>query len=246
MNFIVHGASGRMGCILTEAIRDGGKHGIAALVSPEWADAPDEKRYSSLSGVSAAADCVIDFSNHAATRELLLWCEEKKMPLVLATTGHTADEREAIADAAGRIPVFFSANMSVGVAVLANFAKTAAALFPDADIEIVEKHHHNKLDVPSGTALLLADRIKEARSDAQYVIGRHLDGKRTKTEIGIHAVRIGSEVGTHEILISTGNETITLKHEAENRKLFADGAIAAAEFLAGKAPGLYTMQDIVS
>lgn len=245
MNFIVHGASGRMGCILTETIRGGGKHGIAALVSPEWTDDPKEKRYSSLSGVTAAADCVIDFSNHAATRGLLRWCEEKKLPVVIATTGHTADEREMIAAAAERIPIFFSANMSVGVAVLANFAKTAAALFPAADIEIVEKHHHNKLDVPSGTALLLADRIKEARSDAQYVIGRHLDGKRTKTEIGIHAIRIGSEVGTHEILISTGNETITLKHEAENRKLFADGALVAAEFLSDKTPGLYTMQDIV-
>ena len=143
------------------------------------------------------------------------------------------------------MPVFLSANMSLGVALLADLAKKAAAVFPDADIEIVEKHHNQKLDVPSGTALLLARRIKEARPEAQFVIGRHENGKRTQKEIGIHSLRLGNEVGTHEIIIATGSETVTIKHEAENRSLFANGALAAAAFLGGKAAGLYSMADIV-
>ena len=148
--------------------------------------------------------------------------------------------------AAEEIPVFFSANMSVGVALVADLARRAAAMFPAADIEIIEKHHNRKLDVPSGTALLLADSIRKARTDAEYVIGRHENGRRKAGEIGIHAVRLGNEVGTHEIIIATGNETVTIKHEAEDRSLFAGGALTAAAFLQGKAPGYYTMQDILA
>ena len=135
--------------------------------------------------------------------------------------------------------------MSIGVALLADLAKKAAAVFPDADIEIIERHHNQKLDVPSGTALLLARRIREARPEAEFVVGRHENGRRTPQEIGIHALRYGSEVGTHEIILSNGKENVTLKHEAENRALFADGALVAAEFLAEKGPGLYDMKDIV-
>jgi 4-hydroxy-tetrahydrodipicolinate reductase len=135
--------------------------------------------------------------------------------------------------------------MSIGVAVVADLARRAAAAFPEADIEIIERHHNEKLDVPSGTALLLARRISEARPGAELVIGSHENGKRAPGSIGIHSLRYGNEVGTHEIIIATGAETITLKHEAENRSLFANGALAAAAFLEGKAPGLYSMQDII-
>ena len=167
------------------------------------------------------------------------------MPVVVATTGQTPDEKAVIAEAAKKIPVFFSANMSIGVALLANLAKKAASVFPEANIEIVEKHHNQKLDVPSGTALLLAHRILEALTVTVLLVGRHENGKRTAKEIGIHSLRLGNEVGTHEIIIATGAETITLKHEAENRSLFANGALAAAAFLEGKTPGLYSMQDII-
>ena len=135
--------------------------------------------------------------------------------------------------------------MSLGVALTAKLAKTAASFFPDADIEIIEKHHNRKLDVPSGTALMLADAVKEAIPSAEYNIGRHENGKRKKGEIGIHSIRIGNEVGTHEVIIATGNQTITIKHESEDRSLFADGALSAAKFLIGKDAGLYNMNDII-
>ena len=127
-------------------------------------------------------------------------------------------------------------------ALMAYWVKDA---FPEADIEIIEKHHNRKLDVPSGTALILANSIREVRENAVFHIGRHTNGKRTVEEIGIHSIRIGNEVGTHEIIISNGNETITLKHEAENRALFAEGALKAAAFLCGKKPGLYGMKDML-
>ena len=164
---------------------------------------------------------------------------------MIATTGQTDAERELIAAAAETIPVFFAANMSVGIAVLADIARKAAAAFPEADIEIIERHHNRKLDVPSGTALTLANAIRDVRSNAVFNIGRHENGKRTVEEIGIHSLRYGNEVGTHEIIISNGNETITLKHEAENRALFAEGALKAAAFLCGKSAGLYSMKDML-
>lgn len=234
-----------MGHILTDKITAMEDSSIAALVSPDWAENKDEKKYTSIENFNSNADCVIDFSNHTATALLLEWCRKNKTPVVVATTGHTPEEKQLIADAANDIPVFYSANMSVGVAVVANLARQAAAMFPDADIEIIEKHHNKKLDVPSGTALLLADEIKTVRNEVEYVIGRHGYGQRAKNEIGIHSIRLGNEVGTHEIIISTGNETLTIKHEAENRALFADGAIAAAEFLQGKPNGLYSMKDVL-
>ena len=136
--------------------------------------------------------------------------------------------------------------MSIGVAVLAGLAQRAAAAFPTADIEIVEIHHNQKLDVPSGTALLLARAVQSVRPGSTLLIGRHENGKRTAQEIGVHSIRLGNEVGTHEILISTGNEVVTLKHEAKSRALFADGALAAAAWLLGKPAGLYGMQDMMA
>jgi 4-hydroxy-tetrahydrodipicolinate reductase len=141
--------------------------------------------------------------------------------------------------------VFRSANMSLGIAVLLDLARRAARMFPDADVEIVEAHHNQKLDVPSGTALMLANAVRSVRPEAEFVVGRHENGKRKKSEIGIHSLRLGNEVGMHEILITTGNETLTLKHEAESRALFAEGALAAAAWLMGKPAGLYNMQDLL-
>lgn len=244
MQIIIHGSTGRMGQNMIACARAAG-YGIAAEISPEVVENPAENRFLTLPQYTGAADCVVDFSHHSATPDLLAYCVERKLPVVIATTGQTAEEMDMIRKAAESIPVFYSGNMSVGIAVLASLAKTAAAAFPNADIEIVEKHHNQKLDVPSGTALLLANRIREARTEATLLVGRHENGKRTAAEIGIHSLRYGNEVGTHEIIISTGRETLTLKHEAENRALFADGALSAATFLCGKAPGMYNMQDIV-
>ena len=247
MEIILNGANGRMGRILTEQLAaepDGLR--LAARVDP--ALAPDEANgtYAALEQYAGPADVLVDFSSHLATDEILDYCLRRGLAAVIAPTGQTGAELDRIRGAAKEIPIFLSANMSIGVAVLADLARRAAAAFPDADIEIIERHHNQKLDVPSGTALLLARRIREARPEAEFLVGRHENGKRTKREIGIHSLRYGNEVGTHEIIISTGRETLTLKHEAENRALFADGALAAARFLCGKAPGLYDMQDMLA
>ena len=191
------------------------------------------------------ADCVIDFSHHSQTEALLKFCVEKNLPVVLATTGQDEKELELINDAAKKIPVFRSANMSLGVALLCELAIIAAKTMPDADIEIIEKHHNRKLDAPSGTALLLADAISKVREKAYYVFGRGDKRKREKNEIGIHAVRMGNIVGEHEVIIGTDTQTITLKHEAHTRALFAEGAVSAAEFMLGKPAGFYCMDDIV-
>ena len=241
MNIILNGAKGRMGRIVDAAAAAGG-HSVVARVDFGYAGGEGLRTLDEYQG---PADVVIDFSNHAATAQVTEYCIKRGLPVVVATTGQTEEELALIDGAAKTVPVFLSANMSLGVALLADLAKKAAAVFPDADIEIIEKHHNQKLDVPSGTALLLARRIKEARPAAEFVIGRHENGKRTKAEIGIHSLRLGNEVGVHEIIIATGSETITLKHEAENRSLFAQGALAAAAFIAGKAPGMYDMRSII-
>ncbi len=246
MNIIVHGCTGRMGKIVTEMIEDGFHgHSLAAGVSPDCPSGLVPRRCVSLDEFDGAADCVIDFSNHSATAELTSYCVRRALPLVIATTGQSDGELEMINSAAQRIPLFYSANMSVGVALLARLARQAAAMFPDADIEIVERHHNQKLDVPSGTALLLANSIRQVRPETEFLIGRHQNGLRAKNEIGIHSLRCGNEVGTHEIVVSTGTQTITLKHEAESRTLFAEGAIAAAEFLQDRPTGYYTMTELI-
>ena len=246
MKILVHGAGGHMGqiiCRMAEEGRSGAE--LTVRVSPELVSDPENAVYASLDEFTGSTDVVVDFSNHSATEALLSYCVSRNFPLVIATTGQTESERALIGKAAEQIPVFFAANMSIGVAVLCGLARRAAAAFPEADIEIIEKHHNRKLDVPSGTALMVANAIREARENAEFVIGRHENGKRRPQEIGIHSIRIGNEVGTHEIIISNGNETLTLKHEAENRALFAEGALKAAAFLCGKPAGLYNMKDMI-
>ena len=246
MKVLIHGSTGRMGKILCDLLTAGypGLE-LAARVSPEEIADPANCVYTALSEVNCDVECVIDFSHHTAVNSLMEFCISRNLPVVVSTTGHTPEEKAVINAASEKIPVFFSANMSIGVALLAELAKKAASVFPNANIEIIEKHHNQKLDVPSGTALLLAHRIQEALTDSVLLVGRHENGKRTAQEIGIHSLRLGNEVGTHEIIIATGAETITLKHEAENRSLFANGALAAAAFLGGKPAGLYSMKDII-
>lgn len=244
MKIIINGAGGRMGKALADIILSGGKHTVAAYCSVEFTTNESENIYSSLSEFKGEADCIIDFSNHLATQSVVDYAVNRGLPVVIATTGQTQEEKEMINKASEKIPVFYSQNMSLGIALLSCLAKITAKAFPDADIEIVEKHHNQKLDVPSGTAILLADSIKTVKQDAEYVVGRNSYGKREKKEIGIHSLRMGSEVGTHEIVFAMGSQVITLKHEAENRSLFADGAISAAEFLVNQEAGFYNMDNI--
>ena len=201
--------------------------------------------YTDWNAVEADVDCIIDFSHHAGTGALLAYATERNIPVVLATTGHTEEEKLLIADAASKIPLFHSANMSLGIALLVELAKITAKTFPDADIEIIEKHHNRKLDAPSGTALLLANAIREIREKAKPVFGRSGQAKREADEIGVHAIRMGNIVGEHEVIVGTDTQTITLKHEAHSRALFAEGALAAAEYLIGKPAGLYDMKRMI-
>ena len=191
------------------------------------------------------ADVIIDFSHHTAISDVLAYAKEIGAAAVIGTTGHTPEEKALITAAAEEIPVFFSGNMSLGIAVLCRLAKQAAAAFPDADIEIVEAHHTRKVDAPSGTALMLFNAIKEVRPEAVVNCGRSGEGKRTREEIGIHALRMGNVVGIHEIHIHTGNQSLTLKHESGSRAMLADGAVDAARFMVGKARGLYSMESML-
>ncbi len=216
-----------------------------AAGADQAADGSDPMILSRLEDVTVPADCVVDFSHHSCTDRLLAYALARRLPVVIATTGQTEEELSAIREASGEIPVFLSANMSIGVALLAEMAKTAARAFPDADIEIVEKHHSQKLDAPSGTALLLARAIGEVRPDATYNCGRSGHGKRPKDEIGIHSLRLGGLVGEHEVILATPTQTITLKHEAHSRALFAEGALKAAAFLVGRRPGLYDVNAML-
>lgn len=245
MKIIVNGAGGAMGKVLCDIIENSEKHEAVAFCSLEFTTDKENRIYQSINEYEGEADCIIDFSHHSATKDVTGYAVKRNIPLVIATTGQTEEEKTMIKNSSQKIPLFCSANMSFGVAILSCLAKIVAKAMPECDIEIIEKHHNRKLDVPSGTALLLADGIKSVKDDCEYNIGRHKNGKRTKNEIGIHAVRMGNEVGTHEVIFATNSQVITLKHEAENRGLFAEGAVTAAEFLVGKDAGFYNMDDIL-
>ena len=241
MKIIINGAGGKMGRMLADMA---GSENVAALV--DVAFTTGEGRYHALDDFTGSADIVIDFSNHSATQAVTSYCVRRNLPVLIASTGQTPEEHAVIREASAKIPVFISPNMSVGVALVADIAERVAKLFGDCDVEMIEAHHNQKLDVPSGTALMLAKRVQEAREGSTLNVGRHENGKRPQNEIGIHSLRYGSEVGTHEIIFSNGLETITIRHDAKNRALFAKGALAAAKWLIGRKPGLYGMKDYIA
>lgn len=244
MRILLCGYGGHMGReVRTSAERDENSR-IVAGVDPMIP--ADEICVPSFKECTAEADVIIDFSHHSLTGALLDYAEAKKLPVVLATTGQTEEEKARIREAAKVIPVFLAANYSLGIATLTDLVKRAAALYPDGEIEIVEQHHDRKLDAPSGTALALFSAVKEVRPEATANCGRAGQGRRTKDEIGIHAIRMGNIVGVHEVMIGTQNERITLKHEAFSRGVFAEGSLKAAAFLIGKAPGVYDMKDLIN
>ncbi len=191
------------------------------------------------------ADVVIDFSHHTAAPDVAAYAVKIGAAAVIGTTGHTAEEKAAISRAAETVPVFYSGNMSLGIAVLCRLAKQAAACFPDADIEIVETHHNRKADAPSGTAHMLFEAVRSVRPNAAEHCGRAGEGRRTREEIGISSLRMGGIVGIHEVHICTGNQVLTLRHEALSREMLAEGAVDAARFILGKQPGLYGMEDLL-
>lgn len=202
--------------------------------------------YSSISDAAEIPDVIIDFSHHTALPAIMEYAVAHNVPCVICTTGHTEEEYAVMHKAAEHVPVFFSRNMSLGVNLLIALCKKAsAALGMDYDAEIIEKHHHNKLDAPSGTALMIADAISETRAESEYVYDRSsVRKKREPKEIGISAIRGGSIIGEHEVLFAGKDEVLTISHSASSRELFATGALRAAEFIIGKSAGMYNMDNM--
>lgn len=245
MKVIINGACGRMGRKLISKLNENGAELFAAVDKFVPEDAP-VACFESLNDCPDGADVIIDFSVHTSAAEICEYVREKKIPAVIATTGHTPEELQLIKECSTYAPVFYAGNMSLGVALLVGLAKKAAAVMKDADIEIVETHHNQKLDSPSGTALMIADGISSVLDGTEYVYGRHGHHKREKKEIGIHSIRSGNVVGIHEVILNTGSEALTLRHEAYDRGLFADGAFAAATYILGKEPGMYDMYGMLN
>uniref|UniRef100_UPI004055B652 4-hydroxy-tetrahydrodipicolinate reductase n=1 Tax=Agathobacter sp. TaxID=2021311 RepID=UPI004055B652 len=246
---IMHGCNGKMGQCITGICKEDDEIAIAAGIDVYDGIKNDYPVFASIKDCDAEADVIVDFSNAKAADELLAFCEEKKMPVVLCTTGLSEEQLARVEELAKSTAVLKSANMSLGINTLMELLKKAALVFAPAgfDMEIVEKHHNLKVDAPSGTALALADSMNEALDNAyNYKYDRSTERvKRDKYEIGISAVRGGNIVGEHEVFFAGQDEVITFKHTAYSKAVFAKGAVEAAKFLAGKPAGKYDMADVI-
>ena len=245
---ILSGALGKMGKAITACVENRNDCKIVAGIDL----ANDESSFpifKSFNDINVDADVIIDFSHPSVLDDLLNFAKEKKIPAVIATTGLNEQQIADIKIVSNDVPLFFSANMSIGVSLVSELAKKAAKVLQGSfDIEIVEAHHNQKIDAPSGTALMLADSISEALNEKPiYEFDRHSKRmKRTKNEIGIHAVRGGTIVGEHEIIFAGPDEVIKISHSAYSKQLFANGSVNAGLFLVGKEPGFYSMKDLVN
>jgi len=239
MRAVICGANGAMGMLLQQLLQEQ----VAGCVSLDGVGGVP-KTFPELGLVNA--DVVIDFSHHSAAADVIAYAKKLGCAVVIGTTGHTPEEKQLILDAAKELPVFYSGNMSMGIAVLCKLAKEAAACFPEADIEIVEIHHNRKVDAPSGTAKMLFEAVKSARPELKEHCGRAGEGRRTQNEVGISSLRMGNVVGVHEVHIVTKNQSLTLRHEAQSREMLAEGAVDAARFMVDKPVGLYTMQELLA
>lgn len=248
MRILLCGANGKMGKVVYECTANFDNVTVAAGVDP-YGENNSFPLFRSFDEIDVQTDVIIDFSHPAMLPSMLKFAVEKKIPAVVATTGIDEKGLQLIKEASEKIPVFFTANMSLGVNLISELAKKAAAvLSPDFDIEIVEMHHNQKIDAPSGTALLLANEISSALPEEPvYEFDRHSKRmKRTKNEIGISSVRGGTIVGEHEIIFAGTDEVIKISHSAYSKKLFANGAINAAKYIVGAKSGMYSMKDILS
>jgi len=202
--------------------------------------------YNDIEKIKEKVDVIIDFSNPKATLEILKYAKKTKTPIVIATTGFTKEENKIIEDYSKDLPIFKSANMSLDINLMADIIKKVAKVLTESDIEIVETHHNRKIDSPSGTAIMLADAIKEVLEDKTYNMDRMSKReKRSKNEIGFSSIRGGNIVGKHEVIFFGENESLKITHEAYSRKVFASGALKAARYIENKPNGLYNMKDLV-
>ena len=247
-NIVICGANGKMGKKVYECVQNREDCNVVAgidLNTDRYADFPV---YKALTEMNEKPDVIIDYSHPSCLQSILDYCLTTGVPVVLATTGYSEEQIADIKKASAQIPVFFSWNMSLGINLLVQLAKKATAILGDQfDIEIIEKHHNQKIDAPSGTALMIANAINETKNnEMKYVYDRHSRRqKREQSEIGIHAVRGGTIVGVHEVLFAGNDETITLTHSAASKNVFAEGSVNAAVFVKGCQPGLYDMGNVV-
>ena len=249
INVTITGANGKMGHVISSIIAERDDCTVISGIDLNTADNGKFPIVSEPALLPQKPDVIIDFSHPSALDKLLEYCLSTGTPVVIATTGFSDEQIAKIKSAAEQVPVFFSFNMSLGINLLANLAKTAAKLLGGQfDIEIVEKHHNQKIDAPSGTAIMLGNAINSVLDDKyHYVYDRHsVRAKREKTEIGMHSVRGGTIVGEHEIIFAGRDEVISLKHEAHSKQVFAVGAVNAGVFLCGKPAGLYAMSDLLA
>lgn len=246
---MMHGCNGRMGQMITNLVKDDDQIEIAAGVDTFTGLQNPYPVFQTIDECDVDVDVVIDFSNAAAADSVLDYCAGKKIPLVFCTTGLSEEQLTKMKEVSGQVAVLKSANMSLGINLLMKLLKDAAKVLAPAgyDIELVEKHHNQKLDAPSGTALALADSMNEAMGGVyEYVYDRSQKReKRDKEEIGISTVRGGTIVGEHEVLFAGADEVIEFKHTAFSRSVFGKGAVEAAKFLAGKPAGMYDMSDVI-
>lgn len=249
VKILMHGCNGKMGRMITEIVKNEEDTVIAAGVDKFTGIPNDYPVFEKIAQCDVDVDVVIDFSNAGAVDELLDYCEKKSLPVVLCTTGLSDEQLKKVDECSKEIAVLKSANMSMGINLLLKLLKDAAKVLAPAgyDIELVEKHHNQKLDAPSGTALALADSINEAMgNEYEYVYDRsQVRKKRDAKEIGISAVRAGTIVGEHEVIFAGTDEVIEFKHTAYSRSVFAKGAVEAGKFLAGQPAGMYDMGDVI-
>ena len=243
---IMNGCNGKMGQVITRLVSEDNECEIVAGFDVNDSIENTYPVFTNPDEFTGDADVIIDFSHPSALTTVLNYCKKRKLPVILATTGYTDEQKKEFTEASKEIPVFFSANMSLGINLIIALAKKATKLLEgNFDIEIVERHHNQKIDAPSGTALAIADAIDETLSyPAEYVYDRH--AVRKPTEIGIHAVRGGTIVGDHEVIFAGTDEVIELKHSAHSKEVFAVGAIKAAKFMSDKPAGMYSMNDLIS
>ena len=247
---IMCGCNGHMGQVITGLCKEDPEVEIVAGIDVYDGIKNDYPVFANIAACDVEADVVIDFSNASVVDGLLAYCGEKQIPVILCTTGLSEAQIALVQETSKKVAVLKSANMSLGVNTLLKLLATAAQVLAPAgfDMEIVEKHHNQKLDAPSGTALALADAMQDAlEADYAYTYDRSQERKkRDKYEIGIQAVRGGNIVGEHEVIFAGTDEVITFKHQATSKAVFGKGAIEAAKFLAGKGPGLYDMADVIA
>ena len=247
---LLNGCLGKMGKMIIDSVKERENCEIIAGVDYKLPEVPlSFPVYTDFTSITENPNVIIDFSNPSAIPSLLKFATENKIPAVICTTGLTENMLDEIHAASEIVPIFFSANMSLGVNLICELAKKAASvLYPDFNIEIIEQHHNQKLDAPSGTALMIADEISSVLpSSPEYEFDRHSKReKRPVEQIGIHSVRAGTIVGEHEILFGGKDEIIKLSHTAMSREVFATGAINAAIFITNQKPGIYSMKEMLN